>query len=755
MKNKLYSSQLFSFAISFCVFIIAAVFGWLKLKYGFNFIDEGWQMTDSWRFTVGDDFFRDNLFGTGLCAATLINSFIFKFYPEITLLGFRKFQFFLTIISLLLLSLALYKINKKFWYQPIIFSIFAFTGLDPTGLMSNLNYFTYPHLFITIHLAFFIMARYQQSVLLKRILYISAGIFLWLISFSRLPLSLVIFSVVLLYFIIKTFHLESFDFELKDLCFVMAPVISLWIIFLGFYGNYFINNVIADAQVAFSSTTHNAGSILSINWDVLKRIIITLPFTIAFLWSTKISKTASLTCVLLIIAITMFAVINTSLFGLITPYYGGWYNSWVNRPLWFSALLASSYFLLLCYFIFKIVNRKPWSNLELFSLVLFIPSIIAAVSGSVFSALGMLVVLHVSIPSVAAIACIILSLETIKKRTHLVQLAILILFFFPFYYTTAWSDWKFTFFDVAPEQANAEIETGFGRGIKTNEIYKNLYDWIRKTSQAYSNKNDYIISYVSTPMVHMIARRRPALSLSNIAFNELPDDYFDNLMELMKRRKRKPQVAYVFEAMPVLVPISLENPARMWQEKLFSFPSDDPISRYVLANMTMIESFQISDEYSLSVRCFIDNTSALSVLKNKLDANPKNPDLNLQLGNFYQKKGDLDNAQKYYQKALEFNPKFIPVLMQSAINQSKKGNEAEAVNFLKKIVTIDPNRIDAYYNIACIYSRQNKIDDSIIWLRKAIDKGFNKWELFQTDNDLNNIRDTLYYKTILKRHLHP
>jgi len=37
------------------------------------------------------------------------------------------------------------------------------------------------------------------------------------------------------------------------------------------------------------------------------------------------------------------------------------------------------------------------------------------------------------------------------------------------------------------------------------------------TSQAYSNNDDYIISYVFTPMVHMIARRRPALSLSNIA----------------------------------------------------------------------------------------------------------------------------------------------------------------------------------------------------------------------------------------------
>jgi hypothetical protein len=615
MKNKFYSSQLFPFAISLCIFTTAAVFGWFKLRYGFNFIDEGWQMTEAWRITVGDDFFRDRLIGSGLRAGTLINAFIFKLHPGITLLGFRELQFFLTIISLLLLSFSLYQINKIFWYLPAIFSIFAFTGLDVIGLMSTLNYFTYPHLFMTLHLAFFIMGLHQQSVLLKRILYITAGIFLWLISFSLLHMSLVIFSVVLLYFIIKKFKLESIDFNLKDLCFVMAPVILLWTFFLGFYGNHFIKNVILDVQSFHLTPTHQTGSILSINWDVLKRVIIILPFTIVFLWSTKISKTAYLIGTLFIMATAMFAVIDTSLFGLITPFYRGGYSGSAGRTLWFVALLASSYFLLLCHFIFKIVKRKTWNNLELFSLVLFIPSIIAAVSGTVFSALGMLVILDASIPFVAALACIILSMETIKKKTSLTQLSILILFLAPFYCTTAWSDWKFTFFDVAPEQANVEIETGFGRGIKTNEIYKNLYEWISATSQAYSNNDDYIISYVSTPMVHMIARRRPALSLSNIAFNELPDEYFDKLMEFMKSRKRKPQMAYVFEATPVLVPVSLENPARIWQEKQFSFPSDDPISRYVLANMTMMESFRISDE--LSVRCFLDNAAASHVLENK------------------------------------------------------------------------------------------------------------------------------------------
>jgi len=285
--------------------------------------------------------------------------------------------------------------------------------------------------------------------------------------------------------------------------------------------------------------------------------------------------------------------------------------------MWFAALSASSYFLFLCHFVFKIVKKKPWNNYELLVLTLFVPGGIAAINSSVFSGLGFLAVLHSSIPAVAVMACAIMSMETIKKRVYLVKLAILFLFFVPFYYTTAWADWKFTFFDVAPQQANVEIQQGFGKGIKTNQTYKDLYGWISTTSQAYSNKDDYVISYCVSSMVHMIARRRPALDDAFISFAVYPEVYYHKAIEFMKKRGRKPQLAYVFEAMPALRPITLEDNARIWMGKEFSFPtSSDPISQYILANMTLIESFPISND--LSVRLFLDNESALRISENKL-----------------------------------------------------------------------------------------------------------------------------------------
>jgi tetratricopeptide (TPR) repeat protein len=701
-------------------------------------------MTEAWRLTVGDNFFSDQFTGA-LRMATLINALVFKLYPGITLLGFRELQFTLTIISLLLLSFALYKISKDFWFQPLIFSIFAFTGLDPAGMISNLNYYTYPHLFLTLYLAFFILGLHQQSALLQRVLYITAGVFLWLISLSMLHMSLVVISVVLLFFIIKIFKLKSLNFNFKDLCFVVAPVLLLWVIFIGIYGNAFIQNVISSVQLNLSTSSHGIGAMVTINLEALKHVTITLFFTIVFLWSTKLSKTVPLVGVLSILSVIMFTVIDTSLFGLITPYWNGWFG----RPMWFSALLASSYFLFLCHFVFKIVKKKSWNNYELLAIILFITSIIESISNSVFSAMGFLAVLYSSIPAVAAMACAIMSMETIKKRVYLVKLTILFLFFVPFYYTTAWSDWKFTYFDVAPEQANVEIEQGFGKGIKTNQVYKDLYGWISTTSQAYSNKNDYVISYCVSSMVHMIARRRPALDDSWISFAVYPIDYYHKAIEFMKDRGRKPQLAYVFEALPALRPVTLEDPTRIWLDKEFSFPSHDPISQYVLTYMTQIDSFSISNK--LSVRCFINDADALRVLENKLKADPAHPELNVLMGNYYQMIGVFDKAEKYYQKALDANPKFIPALKNLANNQFMKGHGLDAVNFIKKIIAIDPNQIDGYYIIACIYARQKQIDDSIEWLTKAVDKGFNNWKFLQSDPNLDNIKGTEQYKAILKK----
>jgi len=185
-------------------------------------------MTEAWRITAGDDFLKDKFTGT-LRNSTLINALVFKFYPEISLLEFRMLYFILTILSLLLFSISLYKAtHNEIPFYLMIFSIFAFTGLDVTGIASYLNYYTYPHLFLTIHLSFLILGITHESVFLRKIFFFLSGIFLWLIGFSLLHLSISLVSIIFLFVFIQWIRTDYNHFSLKDALLVLLPCFLLW-----------------------------------------------------------------------------------------------------------------------------------------------------------------------------------------------------------------------------------------------------------------------------------------------------------------------------------------------------------------------------------------------------------------------------------------------------------------------------------------------------------------------------------------------
>ena len=581
---------------------MAAAFGWEKLHYGFSFLDEGYHMTESWRLAAGDHFLKDKFTGAHMLY-TLINCLIFKICPDITLLGFRKLQYFLTIFSLLLLSLALFKVDKQYWYQPFIFSLFAFTGLDSNGLGSNLNYYTYPHLFLTVYLSFFILGLYQKDTIIKRLLYVASGLFLWGISLSLLQLSVIIFSPILLFLVSHRLRLKSFSFKFADLCYVLAPFMFCWMVFIGIYNKPYILSVIKSISFYLSIPGYTAGSLMGINWEALKHVGVSMLFLFICMLGLKKIKLFNFIIYLTFISILMFFIIDTSLFGLITPYWRGWFS----RPMWFSSLLISFFIMFLFHIVKKHYTGRQYNRGEELSIVLLIPCTILALSTGFFSRGGALAISESSIPAIAAITSVILHHKRIHMKSYSIKLLILIILeeynvFKTKKNTIAWSDWKSTCFDVFPEHANATIQKAFGKGIKTNRIYHNLYEWIRMNTERYTVKDDFMISYVVSPMVHMISKRRPSLDDSFIAFFK-PVDYYQESIELMKERGRYPKIAFVFESMPAFYPVSLKENKFTWFGKQFTFPSKDPISRYVIENMRLLEEYKICE--GNTVRCFV------------------------------------------------------------------------------------------------------------------------------------------------------
>lgn len=167
-----------------------------------------------------------------------------------------------------------------------------------------------------------------------------------------------------------------------------------------------------------------------------------------------------------------------------------------------------------------------------------------------------------------------------------------------------WFDWRFTFYDVPPAQMNATINDGFGKGIKTNVVYSKLYEWIKKNAEEYTDKNDFMLSYVLFPMTHMITKLRPSLDESYL-FYYWPRSICEKGIEVMKKKGRNPKIAFVSEREIMLIPISLDKGTFRWNGKQFYFPgSMDPFSIYVKKNMTQVSAFKITDDFI--IRCYVD-----------------------------------------------------------------------------------------------------------------------------------------------------
>ena len=147
--------------------------------------------------------------------------------------------------------------------------------------------------------------------------------------------------------------------------------------------------------------------------------------------------------------------------------------------------------------------------------------------------------------------------------------------------------------------------------------------------------------------------------------------------------------------------------------------------------------------------------NAISRLRQVIKGNPENPELYNRLGNLYKALGDLDEAIEQYQKALSIKSDYIQALNNLSLVYADRNEYHKSLGCLKKILQLMPNSAKICYNIACIYARQNKIDDAVHWLKKAINKGFNNWDLIEKDPDLKNIKGTKFYNELVaKAHGH-
>lgn len=750
MMDSKNSGRVIVFVIGLLIFAGAAGMGWEKLQYGFNFIDEGYHMTESWRLASGDDFLKDKITGA-LFLYTLINKIIFQIHPNITLLEFRKLEYILTIFSLLVFGFAVFRAGRQYADLPFVFSLFAFTGLDPIGMMSNLNYQTYPHLFLTLYLSFLLFGLHAERPSVRKIFYLLSGFCLFGISLSLLHMGIIALSPVILFYLIRKFDPKSYSFSFRDLLYVLSPFILTWSIFIGVYNKPFLVNMLNFLQVVSTMPSHSA-SLASVNWEAIKYIGISAVFIGAFFLLQK--KTIPVLfritgCAVL--SLFIYFVIRTSGFGFLSIAYCG---SPFRIPMWFSSLLVAFSIMFWIYIPAKFFLKKELTRPDELAIVLMIPFSIFVLASGFFSSMGLISVSQGAIPAVAAVSLVYTGSRKEGGPDYLLNILIIVLLLVPFYYTTARFDWNFTYFDMPPREEDVQITSGFGKGIHTNRLYRKLYDWVAACGEKYSKPGDYAISYVVSPMVHMIIKRRPSLDDTYVTFGK-PMSYYEKDIAKMKKDGRNPRITFVFEGMPLFLPSASKNTTHHWMPRQFEFlTSWDPISSYVKNHMKQVSEFSLPE--GNTARCFIDNgeyrSMAAAELQKKIKLHPRDHLLHTKLGDVYEQQGDFARAEQEYQSSLSIKPDDFETLNRlSSLYIQEKKYDAAAALFAGPMLALRPGNAAICYNLSCLYSLQNKKEKAIKWLRRAIENGYSDWTHLKTDPDLENIRNSPYYRSIQNR----
>jgi serine/threonine protein kinase/Flp pilus assembly protein TadD len=127
------------------------------------------------------------------------------------------------------------------------------------------------------------------------------------------------------------------------------------------------------------------------------------------------------------------------------------------------------------------------------------------------------------------------------------------------------------------------------------------------------------------------------------------------------------------------------------------------------------------------------------------------------LGQAYQAAGRDVDAHNSYRRAvqlvnerLDLNPDDARALIIGANSMAVLGDQEQALSFVQRAVAVDPDDAGVLYNIACAYASLGKLDESITTLERAVDKGYAHRGWMENDPDLEAIRSSPRYQSLLQ-----
>ena len=101
------------------------------------------------------------------------------------------------------------------------------------------------------------------------------------------------------------------------------------------------------------------------------------------------------------------------------------------------------------------------------------------------------------------------------------------------------------------------------------------------------------------------------------------------------------------------------------------------------------------------------------------EVNADRPEAQLNLGNFYLAKNQLEKAEQAYNKAIQLDSAFVPAYINLADLYRVRNRDAEAEKTLRAAINIAPGNADAHYALGLSLIRQQKNDEAVGLLQRA------------------------------------
>jgi len=134
-----------------------------------------------------------------------------------------------------------------------------------------------------------------------------------------------------------------------------------------------------------------------------------------------------------------------------------------------------------------------------------------------------------------------------------------------------------------------------------------------------------------------------------------------------------------------------------------------------------------------------------------LELNPVLAPAHNNLGLLFSSRGEDGGAEDHFLEAIALDPGFLDAVNNLVTLYRKQERYTEAIGLLERLLPERPDSaVSISYNIACLYAIQNNKTAAVTWLEKAVDRGFSLWPLLERDVDLENLRDTGYYRKLIQ-----